>query len=363
MRTVTSRPFIGAPRQPAKNIALVTWFHADSKETAGHYPQVAGDSSASKHQEVYLRCVDLLAASARRWNPDLSLWVILNPLASMRVSVRRKALWTRLGLQVAIAENTHLPPDDFSNAWRNQFFVLDCLRTLMDELSFPTETAILLDSDCLITTGLAEVEAAVRTQGRAAMPIDYPLEHTVNGLTRLQLSLLRNEFFGGVSGHDDRPVEYLGGEFFGFTRATLRETLPIAEDVYSWSLERMQGGQQYPREEAQLLSIVEAGHPRADASSFVKRLWTQPWTARTVQPADASLPIWHLPAEKRTGLRALHDAAISEDSWWWQDDSDKWRSRVGRYVGVPRYTLRKGILDARYLAPSIAGKLKVRVGR
>jgi len=341
---------------------LATWFHGDTAELRGEYAQMIGDSTSPKHWETYQNCVDLLLASARRWNADVRLAVVLNPAAAEVLTEERRARWTASGATVLVAENTHRVPPGFHGQWQNQFFVLDCLRALAG-VAEPRESVVLLDSDCLVTRPLDELDDVVQRHGRAFYPVAFPAEAVVNGLSRVDLATLAAELHGGC---EESELPYLGGEFFAFRADLLTEDLDRIDKAFAWTLDRAQAGLSRPNEEAQLITVVVA--PGLSGEEFVektiRRIWTQPWQLRNADPADLDLAVWHVPAEKRTGLPRVHRAYLTADSWFWTSSREEWLERVGRLVGVPAYRPGKALADARALAhravPGLRRRLAIR---
>jgi hypothetical protein len=330
---------------------LATWFHGDTREVRGEYAQMRGDSTSPQHWEVYLDCIDLFLASARRWNADVRLAVVLNPAADAALADERRCRWAASGAVVLVAENTHRVPEGFHGLWQNQFFVLDCLRVLAAQLA-DDETVVLLDSDCLVTGPLDSLDATVRTHARALYPVPFPADVEINGHTRESLSELASELHGRPSAV---VLPYLGGEFLAFRADVLARDLERLDDAFRWTLERAAAGDRRPNEEAQLISVtlgpeLEEGQLVDDV---VRRVWTQPWNLRNAGDADLALPIWHLPAEKRTGLARMHHACTEPRGWFVDAQREDWLATAGRLVGVPSYGLRKAVTDARALGPRL----------
>ena len=208
----------------------------------------------------------------------------------------------------------------------------------------------LLDSDCLVTRSLDELDDAVRRHGRAFYAVPFPAEAEVNGLSRTDLAELAREFAPGsaVAG-----VDYLGGEFFAFRSDLLEGDLDRFDEAFAWTLDRAGRGLLHAKEEAQLISLALAPLLTGAEllSGTVRRIWTQPWQLRNAVPGDRELAVWHVPAEKRTGLRRVHRAYLRPGSWFWTTTQPEWLDRVGRRVGVPAYRTGKALADAWALAP------------
>ena len=336
-----------------------TWFHGDTADLRGEYAQMLGDSTSPKHWNTYQDCVDLLLASAHRWDPAVRLAVVLNPPAAQALTDDRRARWDAAGAVVLVTENSHRVPEGFHAQWQNQFFVLDCLRELAAHAD-PGETVVLLDSDCVVTRSLGTLDAVVREHGRGVYPVAFPVEAEVNGLSRADLADLARELHGTG---DARDLPYLGGEFFAFREDVLRTDLERLDEAFAWMLRRAEQGLPRPNEEAQLVSVTVGPDLTGPEllEETIRRIWTQPWQLRNVVPADRELAVWHLPAEKRTGLRRVHRAYLDPAGWFWTAPHQEWLDRVGYLVGVPSYRAGKALSDARALAPRALPGLRRRL--
>ena len=105
--------------------------------------------------------------------------------------------------------------------------------------------------------------------------------------------------------------------------------------------------------------MISIAHPvRSEdvrGNAWIERIWTQPWTHRSVPANAAAIPLWHLPAEKKTGLKALHRPALTSGSWFWHAPAEAWDARVQDAVGVPGYPSGKYVRDSLALAHRLPG--------
>ncbi|MDP9027475.1 MAG: hypothetical protein M3N46_07940 [Actinomycetota bacterium] len=349
-----TRPETAAP------IGLVTWFHADDLAHAGWYPQIRGSSSSSATYEVYLRCVDVCVASFRRWNPHNPCLVVLNPLAETIVSVERRDRWRRLGVEVRVVENRHLPARELFTAWQNQFFLFDVLRAALQVGDDPAQPIIVVDSDVVVRGSLSRLGEEIARLGRVSMRVPYGEDEVANGASRRDLAGYVRALRGTPP--DFVPV-YQGGEFVGGTRSALAGVVDACEAVYAWTLEQRERGEAHPNEEAHILSVADPMPESAvTGNAWIERIWTKPWNLRRIPDAVGSMPMWHLPAEKRTGIPRLHAAALESRSWFWGAPAEVWNERAGRILGVPRYGAAKLLQDLVALrgdvAPALVGRIR-----
>jgi hypothetical protein len=345
---------VGPPACPVASLVvtdsglmLVTWFHGDEPERAGTYAQTLGDAASLAHYETYLRCVDLCVASFRRWNPDSRAVVVLNPRADGAITPERRAFWASIGVDQAVAANTHRPDQDLYSRWQNQTYLFDVIAAAIEGVDDAQAVAV-IDSDVIIRRPLDAMAAEIRAAGYLPMEIPFALDQDVHGVSRQDLQRLHTVWSGRQL---DFAPAYQGGELVAGTAAELRRLLTDVESVYRWALDEQVAGRPHPNEEAQMISLARPVHSEdIRGNRWIERIWTQPWTHRSVPANVTDIPMWHLPAEKKTGLKALQRQALATGSWFWGAAEQAWDERVQDAVGVPGYKSGKYVRDSLALA-------------
>ncbi|HEY3529249.1 MAG TPA: hypothetical protein VGK78_08870 [Nocardioides sp.] len=326
---------------------VATWFYEQERAEGGAYAQVSGDSSTQEFRDVYRRCLAVFFATARRVVPDARLVVYLNkgwdPSAS-RVSSEVYGVLERLGVERQVLPYTFAPPPRWPAGWRNQFFVFDALRAL-GRSSDESDPAVLLDSD-IVWSGAAAGEAMwdqIGERGALTYRVGYGPDHPINGCSRRRLTELAQRL--GIESNG--VVDYSGGEFVAARADVCLGLVAKAEELWPGVLERHERGEITQIEEAHLLSLCYSALriEQGTGDPFVKRLWTQPFKHRNVTPEDLDLPLWHVPAEKKYGLRQLYPHTLRPDSSLWSCPDDAYRRRLGRALGVPANTRVKVAAD------------------
>ena len=117
----------------------------------------------------------------------------------------------------------------------------------------------------------------------------------------------------------------------------MRQLAEAARPVWAEMLRRHAAGRPRFNEEAHLLSYLyhRLGIESGTANAFIDRIYTSLKDGKTVAPRHLDLMLWHLPNEKRYGLRRLFPDVLDRDSWFWTAPPDRWRRRLGRTLGVP----------------------------
>ena len=141
-------------------------------------------------------------------------------------------------------------------------------------------------------------------------------------------------------------LPYCGGELVGLAGGIAGDVCAGAREIWPRVVARHESFELQGLDEAHILSMLYAnlGLPTGNAKPFIKRLWTQPFRYRNTAPGDEALALWHVPAEKRYGLRRLYRAlsarCLSGDAATWVRPAI-----LGPFLGVPRNTAEKLVRD------------------
>ena len=292
--------------------------------------------------ESYFRAMTVCFASLRRWNSDLELTLV----TTSRPPDRHAAAFERLGVSIRILPFSHSPPDGFSRRFITSLYMLDALA-----LSAEADT-LFLDPDVVCIRPLERMMASLAGAAGAAgaLPIDYPPDHDINGLSRRQAGQL-HALLGEPA---DFPVHY-GGECYVIPRETWPALSRRAEDGWQLALERFASGDVRFTTEEHILSFALRGVPVRSVESDIRRIWTAS-RYRTVRGDEADLTFWHLPAEKGRGFDELERDCVDQASWFWTAPRHEYVRRVARAMGLRRRSL------VRFSRDSL-GQLATRLGR
>ena len=344
-----------APSPPTA-LHICTWLYAESEVEESSYPQVPGRPSSEAFQSTYWRCVATFFASSYRHQPQAKHVLFTNVERLPSVSgVDLSAFLEQLGVDVIRLPLTHVTPRGHFHAWRNQFYVFDIVSYLARNTS-QGDAALVLDSDCVWIADAGPIGVALARDGVLTCVETFPVDWREGGLTRKDMSVLASALLGrDVSD----PLVYCGGEFLAATGTELGRL--NAEIAITWRqlLARYAGGEQVFREEAQMLSYIyhKLAYPLGNASPYVRRIWTGSFGAfNTATPHDLGLVVWHLPAEKRFGLRRLFTDVVDPTSRFWTvQPGVEMRDYLGQILGVPRNRVTKQLRD---LGHRISDKLR-----
>ena len=291
----------------AGHTAIITWFVADDAANATWFPQVGGRSDAPEAQATYWRCTVTFFASSLGLNPGARHMFYTNTRVPRIDGVDLAALFARWRVEVITLPITYRLPRNAVSSWGNQFYVFDVLDDLAGREDLAR--AIVLDSDCVWRQPVDRLAAAIDANGALTYELDHSehAEHeAINGLSRAGMA----RFLARHGGPQRAATPYFGGEIYAARRDVTRAIAARAKALWP---ELLAGAPDAPREEAHLLSVIYAleGIAPGTANGFIRRMWTT-FHHHNLSPADATLAIWHLPAEKKTGFADLFRAIVAD---------------------------------------------------
>ena len=279
---------------------LATGFVVDAPDQGTTFPSAGGNSANPKVQAVYWRCLMALFASARITNPDQRLALFCNVHPPVVDGVDLAAVLTKYAVELHLVPLTARLPEGRAASWGNVLYFFDILTALEsepDDLRFA-----LVDSDVLVTASLAPLWALLDGSEFAGYVVETGADEPVNGMTRRCMAAAAE----GLAGRPFAPVPHFGGELFATTiGAWKRHRQPFDTMLEQAALGTGPAAGVLTEEHIFSIAFALLDHPAADAQSVIKRIWTSP-RHNTAQPGDQHLPIWHLPAEKRYGLKDLY---------------------------------------------------------
>ena len=337
---------LSLPTSDSGDLYICTWLYADSvDEDSAHY-QVRGGSSSTHFQAIYWRSVSLFFATSLRQHPD-ARHVLFTNVTSLPVvdDVPIASLLDSLNVEIVRLPLTFGTPPGYYHEWRNQFYVFDILHYLNDRL-MPSDSAMLLDSDCVWVSDVEPMWDALRRDGALTYVVMYHPDWKNNGLSRVDMSTIASSLLGQEISH---PLVYCGGELIAATGAELRKLVPEVDAVWEQLMERHARNDSVFHEEGQTLSYIyyKLEYPLGNGDPFIRRIVTDSLGVDNNASAhDHGLVVWHVPLEKRLGIRRLFSTVTRETSLFWSLPSGiELRRYLGSSLGVPRNSIRKRALD------------------
>jgi hypothetical protein len=325
---------------------LCTWLYAESAGGESTYQQMRGRSSSSGFQAVYWRCVCVLFATSHRHQPSRKHLLFTNVEDIPEVDgTDVTELLSGLGVEIVRLPFTFETPPGYYEAWRNQFYVFDIVRYLSERLD-ADDAAIVLDSDCVWIANVGPMSDALQRDGVLTYVKHYPPDWPANDMSRIEMQHVASGLLDvGVP----YPLLYCGGELIAATGAELPRLFSEIEIVWSQLMAFHERGEPAFKEEGQTLSYIyyKLGYPLGTGNAFIRRIWTGSLGMHNdATSGDHGLVVWHLPTEKRFGIRRLFPSAVRPDSEFWSMPLGReFREYLGSHLGVPRNDVRKRARD------------------
>ena len=268
-----------------------------------------------------MRAMTVAFASVRRWNPEADLELISNALPEPRHLSNLRGL----GVEYKYVPFDHRPPEGFANIFAASLYLLDALSVLS------SETTLLLDPDVLCIRGVKDLLRDL--DGHVgALDMGFPPSEDINGLTRASAGALHAELGEPAA----EPLHY-GGEAYVIPREHAELISTRSEAAWKLALRRHAEGLPKFTTEEHILSYALRGVALKPLNGYVRRIWTT-HRYRQVLGDESQLTLWHLPAEKDRGFRALYGPSLDSNSWFWTADQAKFTDRCGRAMGLHHRT-------------------------
>jgi hypothetical protein len=331
---------------------LATGFVADTPGQGSIFPSAGGSSASPQVQAVYWRCIVVLFASARYWNPDLRLALFSNVAPPSVDGHDLAAILARLGVECRLVPLEVRLSSERTPTWGNVLYfynLLDSLGSEAGDLRFA-----LVDSDIVVNGRLDPVFDLFDAYEFVGYQADTAPDEDVNDMTPREMADAVRELDPAF---EPRVVPHFGGEFLGLKVASWARHRALFADLLGRSLART-GVAGKARTEEHLWSIAFAalGLDRiGSVNRYLKRIWTHP-RVNNVARGDEKLPIWHLPYEKRYGFAYLF-ADLAARGFPARMDPLEFRVLAQRRCGIPRKTAGKLVRDG---VRQVAGKIGLR---
>lgn len=281
---------------------IATWMYSPPATDESLHHQVGSNIGTQKVRNYYWRSAVVLLASAALHHPDSQRILLVNEMPPSEIDgFEISPLLARLGIQVKKLSHITRPPKGYHGAWNTQFIVLDALNDLA-AIAKDRQPVLLLDSDCVFIRPIPDIILSrIATAGILRYNLGHGDDCPENGLSNRDLARLAAEYDPPLK---REVIRYAGGELFCGRADLLDQVVAIGRKAYHESLRRHAGGLPKFNEEAHLLSYVYEvlGSPDASANDLIKRIWTDRGWYSTVDGSESELTIWHLPAEKKSGI-------------------------------------------------------------
>lgn len=330
----------------ADDILISSWIVLDNEDDATAFPSTGSNSSSESFQLVYWRCILLYFATSRIHNPNNRHALFCNREVESVAPIEVIASLRNLNVDFVTFPILHRFPKGTVQMWGNQFYVIDIIEYFAKNELAPG--FILADSDCIWRKPVSSFADDLFHKHCLLYTLmsqdqkDYEPGSLMNGMTHHRMRDVVETTFDQEMTH--LPL-YHGGEFFAADHAYCKDISSDFDRLWQLAVSEV-GLADSIKEEAHFLSILaEARNIRSyTANHIIRRIWTH-FKDLNVQECDMNLAIWHLPAEKRFGFARMYSWYVANVADWRSISCDEINGQSASYMGVPRRSTGKLILD------------------
>jgi hypothetical protein len=323
------------------DITIGTWFVADDESDATFFPQVHASSALISVQEIYWKCIAVFFVTSCRCNPNAH-HVLYTTVKDIPIvdGFNFSSFFQEKGVEVVRLPITYRLPANSVSSWGNQFYILDIIKHFANS---DGRRLVVLDSDCVWSRPADGLIASIDRFGALTYSLDHGPTEPINGSSRVEMAAAVRAMSDNVVVNE--PPQYFGGEIYAADRAASASMARQIDRLWRLTIERaFQTG--FIKEEAHFLSVLYTldRYKPGTANDFIKRMWTT-FKYNNLIDNDVNIPIWHVPAEKKFGIRRIfsdlsHDSCLMD-----RKSSVEYYSYLSRRLGIPSRGPAKFISD------------------
>lgn len=261
-------------------------------KASDNYTGVNVTTSPEKNLNLYLKNSIVSLYSAKQFNPDAEVVLILN----YDLNEFEQNLFSKFGIKtIKLKEQIFKFPNNFK--WGPAFFKLDAL----NYLSKFYDLICVLDSDTIIVDDCSYMWKESE-ESLLVYDIDYSLESPKRQLT----IRVAKDYFS-----INKNINHWGGEIVVGTQNNIKIIINECKDIYKQlinSLDKIENG--FGQEALLSIAIEKSSIDIERANKYCMRYWTRRYYL--VDTNYNNIPIWHLPAEKDSGLLKVYNLLIKK---------------------------------------------------
>lgn len=280
-----------------KNLITCAFAFREGYQTSKQISKTAGAETT----DMYLKNILVSLYSAKKSNPDDDVLLCTN----CDIPDKWKRIFESKNIPVRKIEfDSFVIPQKFP--WALAFFKMCVLNTLVNEGAY--ERFLLLDAD---TYTVLPYEDLWKESDTGVLL--YPLGHSFFHHDR---QIIKNDFYSLYPDLQDVPVVHYGGEFVAGNIKHLKPYMDVCREIFDklsekgFSMEERIGDEDIWSAAATLsfgkIRIVTA-------TPYVFRFWTEDFYLISTVTVSNPVCIWHLPAEKETGIIRLYNYVMKND--------------------------------------------------
>ena len=309
-----------------------------------NYPMIT--NNPERRRIIYWRCVMTFFLTSIKYNRQDRHILFTNdnePIIIDDHDVKHEL--EKRGVEIRIMPFTQFNPGSHSRTFRNAFYKLEVLDALANEKN----PSILLDNDCIWSKRDDRLFSLLAEGNYLFLEDTYQRSETPLRKKPFNLSMKEmGDCFKSIpvlKSYKDYPVWY-GGELIGGSPYLFRRISEALKKTMAYCISQSESGNEIVFQNGNsifhgmelITSYVYNSFDDIDIydtqGEFSKRMWTIGWP-NNYQEGDITLAIWHVTAEKESGLKRIYYELIKESSpFWTEPDSDQAKF-LGSFVNIP----------------------------
>ncbi|WP_285270689.1 hypothetical protein [Halobacterium salinarum] len=319
------------------------------------YPQI-GDKTISEQNKIYLRNVYTFFATSTKLNKNCDHIFFTNHGNTLFIDDFNLTSWlNNNGVDVQVREFNFEPQN--SDYFTKSFYKFDCI----NEISKKSYShSLLLDVDCV---WLKPADALFQNASSNDICLydvyESPsIDEPIHGLTRREMT----EVFSSIDENypKNKHPTHFGGEALFSSKKNLKKITQEHKQIYR----RIQKDKEIPKfsneksiydNDEYINSLVcnKLFDDWKPLNPYIKRVWTPPGFSN-VEGNEDELCVWHLPSEKKTGLKYLFESIQNNPSDFESLGQPGLTKFIGKHTGVQK---RPYLLKARMKTENLITKL------
>lgn len=258
-------------------------------------PNIRRFSNVEQANDIYLRCAFVCLMSAiRNGEADRAILV-----TNISLDKQWNLIFRNENIEVIVVESTDRFVVDSQAEWNITQYKYEAMWSVCSKLN-PMDNLLFLDSDTITVGNLADIFSEI-ADGSLML---YDTRHSYSHPSRKRIRENYMQLFG-----EGNPVHW-GGEFIAGKVQQVMTFLSECCDIVD-RMKNTQGLQNVADEHVTSIAITRlSGVQIRNASAYIYRFWTgDPYIVSTNYYFDRVV-IWHLPAEKVSGIREVYQYYI-----------------------------------------------------
>ena len=326
------------------NIVTSICVDTDDLGRSVDYPMLG--THVDKKRIIYWRCVYVFCMTSLRVNKNKDHIVYTNDFKEIIIAgINIKDKLMEQGVKIITLPFGKFDPKHHSERFRNAFYKLEVINALA-KLNQPS---ILLDSDCLWTKRDQNLDN-ILISGTHVLLQDtyqrekYPHKRFPHNLSMEDMGTLYNKI--PLNQLDNQYPIWYGGEIVGGSPKHFHKIGKSLLSTIEYCKKQHDLGNKliFPNGDSifsndEYISSYSYNSLKLEIFDtygyFSKRMWTTA-SNNNIKDSDRNITIWHLTAEKNTGIKSLFYGILNENSDFWSTTEEKLPEYFGSIVGVPR---------------------------